>query len=76
MHEFTRRYTRLTDDRAGLSLTEKTDKSCVFVTDTGRCMVHAVKPMQCRDFPLIWRFPGYEMICHGCASPENGRYDL
>jgi hypothetical protein len=25
--------------------------------------VQAVKPQQCRDFPNLWNFPGFEKIC-------------
>jgi uncharacterized protein len=23
-----------------------------------------VKPQQCRDFPNLWNFPGFEKVCH------------
>ncbi len=61
-HDFTRQYTRLTDDRGGLSLTEKRDGSCVFLGRDG-CEVQKVKPRQCRGFPVEWSFEGYERVC-------------
>ena len=61
--EFTDRYTRLTDDRRGLSLVERADESCVFLTDTNHCQVYPVRPQQCRDFPNGWRFPGFDRDC-------------
>ena len=29
----------------------------------GNCSVQPVKPQQCRDFPNLWRFPGFEQSC-------------
>ena len=65
--EFIQRYTRLTRDRRGLSLVEKTNGECQFL-ESGNCSVQAVKPQQCRDFPNLWRFPGFEKSCH--AKPR------
>jgi hypothetical protein len=44
-------------------LQEKPDGSCVFL-DGNDCSVQPVKPRQCRDFPNLWNFPGFEKICH------------
>ena len=27
------------------------------------CSVQPVKPQQCRDFPNLWNFPGFEKTC-------------
>jgi Fe-S-cluster containining protein len=60
--EFIQRFTRLTNDRRGLSLAEKPNGECVFLE--GRdCSVQPVKPQQCRDFPNLWNFPGFEKTC-------------
>lgn len=56
-------YTRLTANRQGLSLNERADASCVFLTDDGTCRINDVKPQQCRDFPEGWNYPGYEQVC-------------
>jgi Fe-S-cluster containining protein len=32
------------------------------------CFINAVKPQQCRDFPLRWNFPGWEKECAGAQS--------
>lgn len=61
--EFTKRYTRLTRDRRGLSLVEREENTCIFLSQEGECGIQDVKPRQCRDFPLGWRFDGYESIC-------------
>lgn len=63
VEEFTERYTRLTSDHRGLSLIEKEDDSCVFLSGTNECDIYAVRPQQCRGFPNRWRFPGFEERC-------------
>ena len=60
--EFIQRFTRLTKDRRGLSLEEKPNGECVFL-DGVECSVQPVKPQQCRDFPNLWNFPGFEKTC-------------
>ena len=65
--KFIQQFTRLTADRQGLSLEEKANGECVFLEDD-QCLVQSVKPQQCRDFPNLWRFPGFEQFCH--ARPQ------
>ena len=60
--EFIQNFTRLTRDRRGLSLEEKADGSCIFL-EGNDCSVQEVKPQQCRDFPNLWNFPGFEQVC-------------
>ena len=60
---FLRSFTRLTDDRTGLSLTEKPDGSCVFLGDDSRCRIQNAKPRQCLLFPNSWNFPGFRRWC-------------
>ena len=66
--EFIQRFTRLTRDRRGLSLVEKASGECQFL-EGGNCSVQSVKPQQCRDFPNLWRFSGFEKTCH--AKPHS-----
>ena len=61
-HDFIQQFTRLRHDRRGLVLQQKPDGSCVFL-DANDCSVQFVKPQQCRDFPNLWNFPGFEKIC-------------
>ena len=61
--EFIQRFTRLTKDRHGLSLEEKSGGECVFLEGSD-CSVQPVKPKQCREFPNLWNFPGFEKTCH------------
>ena len=67
--EFLHRYTRLRTDRAGLSLIEQTDHSCIFLSGND-CRVNAVKPQQCRDFPNKWNFPGWRQVCDAIPVPS------
>jgi uncharacterized protein len=60
--EFIQRYTRLAKDRRGLALEEKPNGECIFL-DGNDCAVQPVKPRQCRAFPNLWNFPGFEIIC-------------
>ncbi len=62
-HDFIQRYMRLREDRRGLSLAEQPNGECIFL-EGNDCSVQPVKPQQCRDFPNLWNFPGFEKICH------------
>lgn len=73
--EFVERHTRLRADRKGLSLLEKSNGECKFL-DGHDCSIQPVKPQQCRDFPNLWNFPGFEKICQAIpreVSPEEWR---
>ena len=63
--EFTDQYTRLTRCRRGLSLNERKDGSCIFLTEGGECLIEPVKPLQCRQFPALWQYKDIENICPG-----------
>jgi hypothetical protein len=72
-HDFIQQFTRLRQDRRGLVLQEKPNGECIFL-DGDDCSVQAVKPQQCRAFPNLWNFPGFEKICHAIPivlSPEE-----
>jgi Fe-S-cluster containining protein len=61
--DFVNQYCELLD-RQKLVLKKHPDESCIFLTPTG-CAVHAVKPLQCRDFPMKWRTPASLEYCAG-----------
>jgi Fe-S-cluster containining protein len=61
--DFIQQFTRLNWNRDGLALQEKPDGGCIFL-EGGDCSVQPVKPQQCRDFPNLWNFPGFEKVCH------------
>jgi Fe-S-cluster containining protein len=65
---FIQQYTRLNASRTGLALTDQTDGACVFL-DGANCRVNPVKPQQCRDFPNLWNFPGFQEVCR--AKPRD-----
>jgi Fe-S-cluster containining protein len=60
-------------------LAKKTDGSCFFLDDEGRCSIYALRPLQCRRFP--WRLEddgttlGTSSRCGSCAQPlgDEGR---
>jgi hypothetical protein len=73
--EFIARHTRVRPDRNGLSLLEKSNGECEFLVGND-CAIQAVKPQQCRDFPNLWNFPGFEKVCHAIPrdlSPDEWR---
>jgi hypothetical protein len=65
-HDFILRFTRLRQDRHGLSLMEKSNGECVFL-EGENCAVQPVKPQQCGDFPNLWKFPGFDQTCRAWA---------
>ncbi len=60
--DFIQQFTRLRSDRRGLALMDKPSGECIFL-EGENCAVQPVKPQQCRDFPNLWNFPGFERIC-------------
>lgn len=60
--DFIDRYTTLRPDRHGLALRNKGNGECVFLEGPD-CRVQPVKPQQCRDFPNLWNFPGFQAQC-------------
>lgn len=61
-HAFIQQYTRLASDRRGLAVMDKPNGECIFLAGND-CAVQPVKPQQCRDFPNLWNFPGFERHC-------------
>lgn len=73
--EFVQKYTILTRDRRGLSLTENEDGACVFLSPDGCCMIQPVKPEQCRQFPNFWVVPGFRDKCRAIDTwVEEGEH--
>ena len=61
-YDFIQQRMRLRPDRRGLALADKPNGDCIFL-EGNDCSVQPVKPQQCRDFPNLWNFPGFEKIC-------------
>ncbi len=59
---FIETYTRVTRDRRCLALIDKANGECIFLNSKG-CRINGVKPRQCREFPVSWRFRDFENIC-------------
>lgn len=68
---FRNRYMRLNTSRTGLVLEDRADGACVFL-DGENCRIQSVKPQQCRDFPNLWNFPGFEKECRAKAVVVSG----
>ena len=62
VHAFIQQFTRLRPNRDGLALIDKANGECFFLE--GRdCRLQSVKPLQCRQFPNAWNFPGWREKC-------------
>jgi Fe-S-cluster containining protein len=70
IESFMERFTRLTDDRRGISLIEKSDGSCIFLEGVATCRIQPVKPTQCAGFPNTWNFPGFEKQCRSKVNHD------
>ena len=72
VEEFLDRHTRLTPDRQHLSLLEKSNGECEYLTvapdGMPGCAIEPVKPRQCRAFPDKWNFPGWQKLCKGALK--------
>lgn len=60
--EFIENYTRVNRARTGLALKDQDNGACIFL-EGENCRVQPVKPQQCRDFPNLWNFPGFQDLC-------------
>jgi uncharacterized protein len=69
-HDFIQQFTRLRQDRRGLALQEKPNGECVFL-EGHDCSVQPVKPQQCKNFPNLWNFPGFEKVCRAIPVELN-----
>lgn len=70
--DFVEGFTRIRDNRAGLSLRDKEGTTECIMLDGDRCRIHEVKPLQCRGFPNTWNFPGWEKECQAIPVPLKG----
>lgn len=69
VEEFTARYTRLREDRQGLSLLDAPDGACIFLEGTPpACRIQAAKPRQCREFPISWKYADLEQVCQAAQE--------
>ena len=72
VEEFTARYTRLREDRQGLSLLDAPDGACIFLDGTPpACRIQTEKPRQCRDFPIGWKYTDLEQVCQAAQQSDG-----
>ena len=71
-HEFVQEFTRINDNRTGLSLVDREGSSACIMLDGEDCRIHPVKPTQCRGFPNRWNFPGWREVCEAIEVPIRG----
>lgn len=62
VYAFTEKYTHVTRDRQTLSLIDKKNGECIFLSPQG-CRINPAKPRQCLDFPQKWKFKAFHSIC-------------
>ena len=62
VRSFIDKFTILTRDRQALSLKDKENGECIFLSSKG-CNIHPVKPQQCREFPWKWKFSDFNQVC-------------
>lgn len=55
--EFIEQYTEVARNRAGLTIKDAKDGSCIFLEGQS-CSVYIARPQQCRDFPHRWTVAG------------------
>lgn len=72
--DFIERWTELAPDRRGLMLKSEPDGTCCFYREGQGCVVHPVKPGQCRTFPFRWRNPDSQELCPALRA-LNGTHE-
>lgn len=70
--EYMEKFVILRHDRKGLSLDERANGDCIYYDDESKtCLIQEVKPIQCKRFPISWRFSGFENECAGAKQIES-----
>ncbi|MDA7859852.1 YkgJ family cysteine cluster protein [Akkermansiaceae bacterium] len=73
LYQFVKDFTRLRDNRQGLSLIDKQGTSECVMLDGVDCRLQAVKPFQCTGFPNRWNFENWREACEAIPAPRPGR---
>lgn len=63
--------TELAPDRRSLMLRSEPDGTCCFYRENAGCLVHPVKPEQCRTFPFRWRNPDSFAVCPALRAMQT-----
>lgn len=69
-YEFVRDYTRLRENRVGLSIIDKEGTTECIMLDGADCRLQNVKPEQCKGFPNRWNFPNWRDACEAIPAPR------
>lgn len=73
VEDFLELYCIICPDRRGLTLIERPDGSCIFLTEQNTCRVQAAKPKQCEGFPHQWTDPEMEKACAGIQALKSAK---
>jgi len=57
-------------DRSRVVLKKKNEEDCIFLA-AHRCVIHGVRPGQCRDFPLTWNTQRSMNYCEGLREQRE-----
>lgn len=71
VEQFIADYCCLRKNRQGLSIMENNEGACIML-ENNACRINSVKPVQCREFPNGWNFPGWreQCKCEAVILPE------
>lgn len=69
-YDFVRDYTRLRENRVGLSIVDKEGTTECIMLDGNACRLQEVKPEQCKGFPNRWNFPNWREACEAIPAPK------
>ena len=70
LYQFVKDFTRLRDNRQGLSLVDKEGTSECIMLNGVDCRLQAVKPFQCTGFPNRWNFENWREACEAIPAPR------
>ena len=69
-YQFVKEFTRLRDNRQGLSLIDKEGTTECIMLDGADCRLQSVKPFQCTGFPNRWNFENWREACEAIPVPR------
>lgn len=70
VYDFVRDFTRVRENRQGLSLIDKEGTTECIMLDGQDCRLQEVKPQQCQGFPNRWNFPRWQEVCEAIPIPR------
>ena len=70
VYDFVHDFTRLRENREGLSILDKEGTTECIMLDGQDCRLQDVKPDQCKGFPNRWNFPNWREACEAIPAPR------